>query len=243
MLVNIYGNEIPVTDYCKYFLIIDGAHRTRAVQLHNRTATPIIIPALLAELSNGETVADYLNDLNTTIRVWNTEDYMKSAANVNPGIEALERFKELMMNYGMPISTISQIYWKNKNGLNKKKLETLCKRQNTYGKKQDKIIADDFDLSRGENFIRICKQAGFTKDDIKKRYLIEQYNLICDQYGNNEFADRVFMSINTNDIESMRSTKGNLIATKVSARIARIQTQLEMEKKGDSNKNDGGEAA
>lgn len=238
VLVDIYGNEIPRSEYHKYFLVVDGTHRARAVQLYNITAPSFIIPAILAELSGGETVADYLNDINTTIRPWNVRDYLGSAENVHPEIEALEHFRKLMDDYGMPVSTISLIFWGKKGALTKKKLETLCKRQNVFGKKREQIIAEDFDLTRGENFIRICEKIGFTKADIKSRYLIERYNAICDQSGSKEFADEVFNRINTNDISAMRNTKGKLLPQEVASVISRIQTLLVVGKNGNSKQND-----
>lgn len=83
--------------------MLDGQHRIFATSLHNgeKDAVAIQVPAIIVELSNDETVAEYISAINVTKAEWKPLDYVRGAANVQQ-TALLLRYKELIKSEENP---------------------------------------------------------------------------------------------------------------------------------------------
>lgn len=219
VLVDINGNQINSTNASNYYLIIDGQHRVYAASMLNqeleKQGSPIIqIPGILVDLAEKETVAEYISAINITKNPWKTDDYVRGAANVKR-IELLMKYKELIKSDdnpdGYPLSTLNIIYCNNSKAINKPSLSLLCQGKDKKGKKD---IIPSHSIQRGDKFINTCKEKGFTKKDITKRYLAEQFSDLYNE-GGEEKAFLIFNAITQNDQQAMHNERGNLIEEKV----------------------------
>lgn len=186
-LVDINGQDINPEDAAKYFLVLDGQHRTIAASLYNEWAAEngeeaINVPAIEVELQGNETIAEYINEINITKKEWTTPDYVRGAANINPDNEFLQRYNELIKSEknpdGYPISTLNLIFCGNNNAISKSDFSLLCSGKDEKGKKVKKPIIPAYNMEIGNKFIQICKDKGFDDKDIAKRYLSNQFNNI-----------------------------------------------------------------
>ena len=201
-LVDINGQDINPEDAAKYFLVLDGQHRTIAASLYNEWAAEngeeaINVPAIEVELQGNETIAEYINEINITKKEWTTPDYVRGAANINPDNEFLQRYNELIKSEknpdGYPISTLNLIFCGNNNAISK------------------------------SDFIQICKDKGFDDKDIAKRYLSNQFNNIKTITGDVKEAVKIFQSITQNDKAAMFNTHGNLDENLVMEQFEKIR--------------------
>ena len=220
-LVDINGQDINPEDAAKYFLVLDGQHRTIAASLYNEWAAEngeeaINVPAIEVELQGNETIAEYINEINITKKEWTTPDYVRGAANINPDNEFLQRYNELIKSEknpdGYPISTLNLIFCGNNNAISKSDFSLLCSGKDEKG-----------NMEIGNKFIQICKDKGFDDKDIAKRYLSNQFNNIKTITGDVKEAVKIFQSITQNDKAAMFNTHGNLDENLVMEQFEKIR--------------------
>lgn len=221
VLIDINGNEINKVDAKGYYLIIDGQHRSMAVamlnqKLEEQEKPPVIIPGIFVELTEGETLAEYISAVNITKTPWEIDDYVRGAANVKEE-KLLVRYKELIKSddnpNGLPLSTLNIIYCNNSKAINKTSLSLLCQGKDEKGKAKKPIIPAH-NIDRGDRFIKLCKAKGFSDKDISKRYLAEKFSNFFNESGEDK-AFEIFNQITPNNVKSMHNDKGNLIEEKV----------------------------
>lgn len=234
-LIDIEGNEINAEDAVNYYLVLDGQHRIKAVALYNEEAKKnekeeIQVPAILVELGEQETIAEYISAVNITKIPWKTDDYVRGAANVKQN-SLLTKYKELLKTEenknGYPLSTLNLIFCSNSKAINKTGLSLLCqgKDTKTVGKVEKSIIPPH-NIERGDRFIALCKSKGFSNKDIAKRYLAERfasYHIEKDS----EKGFKVFDAITENDRQAMYNDKKNLSETNVIEQFKKIAARLE----------------
>lgn len=222
---------IPLNKINDYYLILDGQHRTIAVALYNMWAKEngedeILIPAIEVDLINGETITEYCNEINITKREWSREDYVNGAASVHNDDPLLKRYNELIKTEerpnGFSLSTLNLIFTGGR-GLAKKDLELLCSGARKKGRNELVDIIPCYNLEIGNWFIDICTAKNFKTSEIKKRYLIEEFNKIAINKRSPEIAKKVFESITPDDISMMTNKNGRLIPDKV---IEHFKTML-----------------
>lgn len=213
-LVDINKNTINTEDVENYYLVVDGQHRVFAASLYNEetSGTTIQVPAVEAHLSNGETVSQYITAINITKVEWKSSDYVRGAANVIK-TDLLLRYKELIKSddnpNGFPLSTLNLIFCLNSKALSKLDLSLLCEGKLEKGSKQKKKILPAYNLKRGNRFIKICEEKGFSQKDLAKRYLIQQF-IDINTAETEERAFEVFDAITDNDCKAMHNEKQNL---------------------------------
>ena len=229
-LVDINNNIITAENAQYYYLVLDGQHRIFATSLHNgeKDATVIQVPAIIVELANDETVAEYISAINVTKAEWKPLDYVRGAANVQQ-TDLLLRYKELIKSEenpsGFPLSTLNLIFFGNSKELNKSDLSLLCQGKTEKGIKTKKKIVEGESIERGNRYINLCIRLGFRHKDIAKRYLIERFEKLRNG-KNEEYAFRVFESITPNDRQAMYNEKGSLDEDKVIKQIDIIKSRM-----------------
>lgn len=232
VLIDINGNEINKDDAKGYYLIIDGQHRSMAVamlnqELEEQEKPTVIIPGIFVELTEGETLAEYISAVNITKTPWKTDDYVRGAANVKQE-ELLARYKELIKSddnpNGLPLSTLNIIYCNNPKAINKTSLSLLCQGKDEKGKAKKPIIPAH-NIDRGDRFIKLCKAKGFSDKDISKRYLAERFSDLFNESGEDN-AFEIFNQITPNNVKSMHNDKGNLIEEKVIEQFKLIENKI-----------------
>lgn len=233
VLVDINGNEISKEDAIGYYLIIDGQHRTYAAaflneELQEKGEPTFKVPGILVELKEGETVAEYISSINITKNPWKTDDYIRGAANVVQN-ELLVRYKELIKSKdnpnGFPLSTLNLIFCNNPKAIDKEGLSLLCQGEKTKGKAQKDIIPSH-NIGRGNKFIKLCEEKGFTTKDISKRYLAERFSSYFNESGGEEKAFAIFNEITDDDRKAMYNDKGSLTESNVIERFRLIKGRL-----------------
>jgi len=243
-LVDINGNPISEEDAVNYFLIMDGQHRTVAVALYNEWAEveekeALKIPAVIVELKEDESIAEYINEINITKKEWATPDYVRGALNINPDIEFLKRYNEHIKSdanpKGISLSTLNHIYCGASGAINKKDFSLLCSGITQKGSKVVKPVIPPHNLENGDRFIAICLDKGFNKGDIGKRYLITEFNTIKTEAGSVQAAFEVFESITPNDKAAMFNEKENLDETLIIKQFSKIKARV-LKKKETANK-------
>ncbi|MBD5358189.1 MAG: hypothetical protein HDR88_14555 [Bacteroides sp.] len=213
-LVDINKDPIEDTEAFRYYLVLDGQHRIYAASLYNKEnpGNKIQVPAVEVDLSNGETVSQYIAAINITKVIWNSSDYVRGAANVQ-STDLLVHYKELIKSEdnpnGFPLSTLNLIFCLNAKALNKLDLSLLCEGKLEKGSKQKKKILPAYNLDRGNRFIEICKGKGFSQKDLAKRYLIQQFIDITTAESE-ERAFQIFDAVTENDRKAMYNEKKNL---------------------------------
>jgi hypothetical protein len=95
-LFDINHAPIPPEKFMEYYVVADGQHRTIAVSLFNkflkeREEEAICVPAIEVELKDGETITEYINEINFTKKEWSKEDYLNGAANLFKDNKLLEK--------------------------------------------------------------------------------------------------------------------------------------------------------
>ena len=171
VLIDINGNEINKDNANGYYLIIDGQHRVYAASMLNREREKqgertFQVPGILIELAENETIAEYISAVNITKMPWKTDDYIRGAANVKQD-ELLDKYNELIRTddnpNGYPLSTLNIIYCNNPKAMNKTSLSLLCQGKNEKGRgKVKKPIIPAHNIERGNRFIALCKDKGFS---------------------------------------------------------------------------------
>ena len=232
VLVGIDEKEISPEAANQYFLIIDGQHRFYAAsmlnyELEEKGEPTIQVPGMLAELTGNETVAEYISAVNITKNPWKTNDYVRGAANVKQE-ELLTRYKELIKSdnnpNGIPLSTLNLIYCNNSKAISKTDLSQLCQGKDEKGRGKNPIIPA-YNIERGNRFMELCKEKGFTDKDISKRYLAERFSCFYNKGGEQE-AFRMFEGITPDDLKAMHNGKGKLMEENVVKQFELIERRL-----------------
>ena len=235
-LVDINGEVIDESNISEYYLVVDGQHRVYAVAEYNQwveengdnALCTIIVPAEIVELVNGETVAEYINDINITKQEWCVADYVQGAANVHKNNEFLQTYKNLIKSKenpnGFPISTLNRIFCGNQTAISQKDFSLLCSGITKKGKTNNNIIPIH-NISEGNRFIQLCRSKGFADKDIAKRFLIGQFKDI-EIETSRENAFRVFEAITPNDKGAMYNERKNLDEKLVKEQIQLIINRL-----------------
>ena len=229
-LVDINGNAIADEDATKYYLILDGQHRVFAVSIFNSEfdQNKFQVPAIIVELGENETIAEYISAINVTKAEWTPTDYVRGAANVQKG-ELLSCYKDKIKCEdnpdGYPLSTLNLIFCGNAKAINKTGLSLLCQGKEQKGVKIKKNIIPAHNLKRGYRFIELCKRKGFSDKDIAKRFLIEMF-LDLREGDNEEGVFKIFESITENDRKAMYNERNNLAEDKVIAQFEIIKGRM-----------------
>ena len=217
-LQEINGNPIT-SKFEHYFLVGDGQHRTYAVSKYNEWALEegkeiIEIPAIEVELKD-ETFTEYINEINITKKEWIKEDYIRSAAQINPNSEILQvyskRIKTKKNPSGFSLSTLNLIYCDGRS-FTKHDFNLLCTGATKKGRNKHDIIPSH-NIKNGDKFIKICQAKDFDDKEISKRYLIENFNNIKTEHGEN-FAFEILDGITPNDYSAMIE-KNKLVESQV----------------------------
>lgn len=229
-LVDINNNTITAESAKNYYLVLDGQHRIFATSSYNKEkdVTPIQVPAIIVNLNDGETVAEYISAINVTKAEWKPLDYVRGAANVMQK-DLLLRYKELIKCEDNPdgysLSTLNIIFCGNAKAMSKTDLSLLCQGKQTKGVKKAKSIIPAYSLERGNRFINLCIRKGFTNKDIAKRYLAEQFQDFR-QETNDDRAFELFEAVTQNDRKAMYNEKGSLMEDKVDAQFKIIKGRM-----------------
>lgn len=229
-LVDINDNIITAENAQHYYLVLDGQHRIFATSLHNgeKDATAIQVPAIIVELANEETVAEYISAINVTKAEWKPLDYVRGAANVQQ-TDLLVRYKELIKceenPNGLPLSTLNLIFCGNSKAISKTDLSLLCQGKLTKGVKVEKDIIPSHNIERGNKFINLCIRKGFAQKDIAKRYLAEQFQDFRNE-ANEDRAFELFEALTENDRKAMYNDKDNLMEDKVDVQFKIIKGRM-----------------
>jgi len=231
-LVDFERTQIQESDFKNYFLVIDGQHRTKAVSLYNDWLTEekqpqIVVPAIFADLHEGESLVSYLNEINVTLKEWTKEDFLVGAANVNTTIPLLQRYKELVKKpsnpKGIPLSTLNKIYCQS-SGLTKQDFVLLCYGKKIKGKANKEIIPVH-DITTGNKFLELCKKASFEDSEIAKRYLASEFNNLIIE-NDKPFAINVFDQITEDDAAAMLNNSSHLDEEKVTTQIKLVKERF-----------------
>lgn len=231
-IVDINGNKIDESKAKEYYLILDGQHRTMAVSKYNQQedVKEIILPATIVELRNGETISEYINDINITKKEWETADYVKSASNISPEDKFLARYKELILTddnpNGYSLSTLNLIFCGNNGAIKKADFSLLCSGEKTKGKKVKKQIIPPHNLERGNRFIELCKEKKFSDKEISRRYLASKFEELRTS-RNEEEAMEIFRLISQNDREAMFNHRGKLDEEKINEQFKAIESRYD----------------
>ena len=238
-LVDINGNPIGNDTIMDYYLVVDGQHRTLAVALYNEahSGNQIQVPAVIVELQGGESLSEYINEINITKKQWEISDYIIGAANVHPDDKLLQKYKSLIRTKdnpdGLTFSTLNLIYCENAKALDKAAFSMLCSGKHKKGRNENVSIVPAYNIKRGDKFIDLCKAKGFSNKDIAKRYLISKFIDIKIQYDDSKEAFKVFEAITDDDRAAMYNNNNNLAEDLVNAQFEKITKRVFSD--GDAN--------
>lgn len=234
-LVSITGEAIPTETAHEYFLVLDGQHRVCATSLYNQhlemqgIEEMVEVPAVIVELKEKETVAEYINEINITKRQWRIDDYVRGAAHAYAENELLQRYNTLLKRddnkSGYPLSTLNLIYCSDAKALSMSDFSKLCAKTQFKGRGGKTPVMPSFNIDRGDKYIALCREKGFSPADIAKRYLIRQFNNIIVEESY-EKAMEVFLAITNDDVKDMKNHRGNLDEELVYNKITQIRNRI-----------------
>lgn len=234
-LVSITGETIPTDKAHEYFLVLDGQHRVCATSLYNQYLESqgieemASVPAVVVELKEGETISEYINEINITKRQWRIDDYVRGAAHAYADNELLKRYNTLLKREdnkdGYPLSTLNLIYCTDAKALSMSDFSKLCAKIQFKGRGSKTPIMPSFNIERGDKYIGVCREKGFSPADIAKRYLIRTFNNIVVEESHDK-AMAVFSAITDNDVKAMKNRRGNLDEELVYTQIQKIRERI-----------------
>ena len=229
-LVDQYGEVIKPEDAGLYYLVIEGQHRTLAAQLLNDELSldqQITVPAVEVELAEGETLGQYIYDINSTKEEWTTADYAQSAqqAQQNP---LLERYAALMKSksnpVGLSLTTLNRIYCGNPKAISGADFKAICEGRMVKGKKQHSVIPA-YNLERGNNILSVFESAGIIFRDMNKKYIMDLFDELELKYDR-EVATDTFALMCKGDVEEMRNKRGVLDETRFTTYARELAEQV-----------------
>lgn len=189
----------------------------------------VSIPAIVVELKEGETISEYINEINITKRQWRVDDYVRGAAHTFTDNKLLKRYNALLKREnnkdGYPLSTLNRIYCADAKALSMSDFSKLCAKTQFKGRGGKTPIIPSFNIERGDKYIDLCRNKGFSPADIAKRYLIQQFNsiVLAESYDK---AIAVFSEITDNDVKAMKNHRGNLDEELVYTQIKKIRERI-----------------
>ena len=237
ILMAITGETIPTDKAHEYSLVLDGQHRVCATSLYNQYLESqgieemVSVPAIVVELKEGEAISEYINEINITKRQWRIDDYVRGAAHTFADNELLKRYNTLLKREdnkdGYPLSTLNRIYCADAKALSISDFSKLCAKTQHKGRGGKTPIIPSFNIKRGDKYIALCREKGFSPADIAKRYLIQQFNniVVADSYDK---AMAVFSAITDNDVKAMKNHLCNLDEELVYTQIKRIRERMNL---------------
>ena len=230
-LLDINGVEIPLKKRNQYWLVVDSQHRLN-YWADKMTSCPIEeaileIPSIHITLRPGETLADYIIKINNG-KTWETCQYIKSAANINPGCELLDRYRKYSLTKQnveeigkFSITTLNLIYYGSEKIVNKTKAEKIMKGLTT--------VPVGYNIKRGDRFIKLCNDK-FCGIYTGRKELINSFNALRNELGADEPAFEIFNALTPGDIASMMvpksKTKYILSESKVWEVLKRTQERI-----------------
>jgi len=230
---DIEGN--PITEgFERYFLVGDGQHRVYAVAELNvwaaeNNVVPIEVPAIEAELL-GETITEYISDINVTRKDWDARNYLESAAELHPNIPLLQVYVDHVKK-GYPITTLNKIFCQGKR-FGEADFKLLCYGEMTKGKDNSKPVIPPHNIEDGHRYINTLKSKGFMESEISKRYLIDHFGDVKIS-KNLDFAFELIESMTPNDYSAM-TKKDRLVEKGVIERFEFMKKRL-LASKGQQN--------
>ena len=169
---DITGNVISEEEAEKYFVILDGQHRSKAFAQLIAAGQDLVIPNVhIRELAN---IGEYLTEINQ-VGNWTKDDKVTVSALINQQDELLQAIAARLKE-GFNYSTLCQIYTGKK--LSDKALNNALKGKSYNLPKEAKV-----DIERGNSFITLCQAAEMKIAFITKRYFIEGFNYYCVSVG------------------------------------------------------------
>lgn len=242
VLVDQYGCPIKKEEAGGYYLVIDGQHRVLALQVVNDELAEdaqITAPAVEVELAEGETISQYIYDINSTKEEWSTADYAQSALQAQDS-PLLERYAALMKSKsnpdGLTLTVLNRMYCGNKKAISGADFKALCEGRTTKGKKGRAVIPA-FNLSRGNDILAMCYELGLTNRDVNREFVMDMFQELELKYDR-EVALETFLYADKDEVKAMRNKRGVLdserFATYMRALAEEVETVEEMERnKGD----------
>lgn len=242
VLVDQYGCPIKKEEAGGYYLVIDGQHRVLALQVVNDELAEdaqITAPAVEVELAEGETISQYIYDINSTKEEWSTADYAQSALQAQDS-PLLERYAALMKSKsnpdGLTLTVLNRMYCGNKKAISGADFKALCEGRTTKGKKGRAVIPA-FNLSRGNDILAMCYELGLTNRDVNREFVMDMFQELELKYDR-EVALETFLYADKDEVKAMRNKRGVLdserFATYMRALAEEVDTVEEMERnKGD----------
>ncbi len=159
-----------------YLVILDGQHRTLAFLKCNLTEKRVVPSTYL---KTGINIGQYLVDINDVGTSWNQQDRFAVAALVSND-ELAQNIAD-RINDGFNPTTASLIYTGKK--ITGKEVKKLLRGESW-------VLPDgaNLDISRGNKFIQLCKEANISVKYITKRYFITGFNA----YAKSEGEEKAF---------------------------------------------------
>lgn len=229
-LVDMNGEPIKAEDAALYYLIPDGQHRIFAADRANRQLSEekqIVVPAVEVELAEGETLAEYIYDINSTKEEWGTADYAQSAQLVqqNP---LLERYAALMKGKsnpeGLTLTVLNRMYCDNEKAIAGADFRALCEGRTTKGKKGKSVIPD-YNIERGNAILAVCTDLGLSHRDMNRRFVMDTFKGLEVKYDRQVALD-TFSMADKAEVEAMRGKRGSLDEAKFTAYLRSLAEQV-----------------
>lgn len=229
-LVDMGGEPIKAEDAALYYLVPDGQHRIFAADRANRQLPEdkrIVVPAVEVELAEGETLAEYIYDINSTKEEWGTADYAQSAQLVqqNP---LLERYAALMKSKsnpeGLTLTVLNRMYCDNEKAIAGADFRALCEGRTTKGRKAKSVIPV-YNIERGNAILAVCTDLGLSHRDMNRRFVMDTFKEFEIKYDRQVALD-TFSMADKAEVEAMRGKRGSLDEEKFTAYLRSLAEQV-----------------
>lgn len=214
-LVDQWGEPIKAEEAALYLFVVDGQHRIMAAAEANTLLAAegkecIKVPAVEVELTEGETVAQYIRDINSSKEAWSTADYALSAhtAQQNP---LLERYAALMKSpsnpEGLTLTVLNRLYCDGKT-VSGADIRLLAEGRTVKGKHQ-KSVLPSYNVERGNARLTALEAAGLTRRDMNRKFVLDVMSDLTTEYSQ-EVAVKAFEAATEAEVNTMRNKRGVL---------------------------------
>lgn len=173
-VVDVEGNEVNLEVAGSYIVILDGQHRTLAF-LESSITSSQVVPN--THMRKGNKIGEYLVDINDVGTSWNQKDRFAVAALVSD--DELAQNIAARIDDGFNPTTASLIYTGKK--ITGKEVKKLLR-----GEEWKLPEGANLDISRGNRFVQLCKQASIGVKFMTKRYFITGFNAYAESEGEDE---------------------------------------------------------
>ena len=173
---DVNGHTVTEESADDYLVILDGQHRTLAFLKCNLTEERVVPSTYL---KTGIDIGQYLVDINDVGTSWSQQDRFAVAALVSND-ELAQNIAD-RIDEGFNPTTASLIYTGKK--ITGKEVKKLLRGENW-------VLPDgaNLDISRGNKFVLLCKEANISVKYITKRYFITGFNA----YAKSEGEEKAF---------------------------------------------------